>query len=320
VAPRAAASSTDQAARLPLTQPAEAHVARANPAAQEEASWHPLAVIIENHADARPQSGLALADVVYEALAEGGIPRFIALFITGDAQVAGPVRSLRHYFAWIAGEYAADVVHVGASPQGYAWRDAMGLGYLDDTYGDPGFWRTRDRYAPHNDYTNTVADRQYLIERGRQQPGSWGGLVFRLDGAAPFDGPPSPAMELVYPGGYWVRWDWDAPSGRYWRSMVGVPHRDAEDGRHISASAVLVQFVETWLIPGDTKGRLDMALEGEGDFLLFADGVYVAGRWQKPSIAEVTRWYGPDGNEIALPWGPIWVQVAPLNASIAYGT
>ncbi len=277
-----------------------------------------LAVIIENHPNARPQHGLGVADVVYEAMAEGGIPRFMALYLTGDAEIAGPVRSLRHYFAWIAGEYAADVVHVGSSPQGYAWRDAMNLGYLDDTFGDPGFWRSSDRYAPHNDYTNTIDDRQYLVQRGRQQPGSWGGLEFRAAGALPYSGLAAPAAELTYPGGYWVRWDWNANLGRYERSMVGQPHVDALNGQRITASAVIVQFVETWLIPGDTKGRLDMALEGEGDYVIFVDGVVGGGRWVKPSIADVTHWYGPDGSPILLPPGPIWVQVAPLNATLAY--
>src|SRR5216683_8017562 len=62
-----------------------------------------LAIMVENQADARPQSGLTNADVVYEALAEGGITRFIALYLSGDAPVVGPVRSLRHYFAFMAG-------------------------------------------------------------------------------------------------------------------------------------------------------------------------------------------------------------------------
>ena len=92
-----------------------------------------LAIMIENQADARPQTGLTHADVVYEALAEGGITRFIAVFLTGDAPVVGPVRSLRHYFAFMAADYGADVVHIGASPEGFAWRDAMNMGHLDES-------------------------------------------------------------------------------------------------------------------------------------------------------------------------------------------
>src|SRR4051794_13939268 len=96
-----------------------------------------LAVMIENQADARPQTGLTRADVVYEALAEGGISRFVALFLTQDADVVGPVRSLRHYFAFLAADYGADMIHIGASPEGFAWRDAMNMGYLDESKGDP---------------------------------------------------------------------------------------------------------------------------------------------------------------------------------------
>ena len=59
-----------------------------------------LAIMVENQADARPQTGLPQADVVYECLAEGGITRFISMYLSSDAPVVGPVRSLRHYFAW----------------------------------------------------------------------------------------------------------------------------------------------------------------------------------------------------------------------------
>ncbi|MFA6602265.1 MAG: DUF3048 domain-containing protein [Candidatus Shapirobacteria bacterium] len=73
----------------------------------------PLAVMIENHADARPLSGLSMADVVYEAIAEGGITRFMAVYYcqavagAGEAKYdVGPVRSARTYFLDIASEYS----------------------------------------------------------------------------------------------------------------------------------------------------------------------------------------------------------------------
>ena len=82
--------------------------------AEEKAIWsgrRPLAVVIENHADSRPQSGLGMADVVYEAVAEGGITRFMAIFYCAAAASntnydVGPVRSARTYFLDLASEYA----------------------------------------------------------------------------------------------------------------------------------------------------------------------------------------------------------------------
>ncbi len=79
----------------------------------EEDIWserRPVVTMIENHADSRPQSGLSRADVVYEAVAEGGITRFMAVFYCGaaaeDVKVA-PVRSVRIYFVNLTAGYGS---------------------------------------------------------------------------------------------------------------------------------------------------------------------------------------------------------------------
>ena len=62
------------------------------------ANRHPVAVMIENSPDARPQAGLTSADIVYEAVTEGGITRFMGIFSQSYPTKAGPVRSARSYF------------------------------------------------------------------------------------------------------------------------------------------------------------------------------------------------------------------------------
>src|SRR3989344_4968574 len=80
----------------------------------------PMTAIIENHADSRPQSGLSRADVVYEAVAEGGITRFLSVFYCGasaeDVKIA-PIRSIRVYFINWASEYSKNpvLVHSGGA-------------------------------------------------------------------------------------------------------------------------------------------------------------------------------------------------------------
>src|SRR3989339_1542901 len=76
----------------------------------------PLGIMVENHKEARPQSGLSSADVIYEVVAEGGITRFMAIFYCNlsDVQV-GPVRSARTYFLDWLGEYDALYAHVGGA-------------------------------------------------------------------------------------------------------------------------------------------------------------------------------------------------------------
>ncbi|MEA3356825.1 MAG: DUF3048 domain-containing protein, partial [Patescibacteria group bacterium] len=61
-------------------------------------SKYPIAVVIENHVDARPQSGYNSADLVFETLAEGGITRTLAIFWGKDCPEMGPIRSARQYF------------------------------------------------------------------------------------------------------------------------------------------------------------------------------------------------------------------------------
>lgn len=278
----------------------------------------PLAVVVENSAAARPQSGLGGADVVYEALAEGGITRFLALYLSGDAPVVGPVRSLRHYFAFLAAEYGADLVHVGASPAGFAWRAALGLGALDESDGDPGMWRSRARPAPHNAYTNTATDRAHLSQRGHQQGAQWGPL--RFGEKVPLAGQPVRAFALTFaPWSYRVAFEWDASRQRYVRYMLGVPHHDAETGEPLTAASVVVQFAEVSPIRGDPAGRVEISLsEASGALLVFSQGTLQEGVWHKGLPHEPTHWLdGEDGQPLALPPGPVWVLVAPTTAVLS---
>jgi hypothetical protein len=274
--------------------------------------------MVENQAAARPQSGLPLADVVYEALAEGGISRFIAIFLSNDAPVVGPVRSLRHYFAFLAADYAADLVHIGASPEGFAWRDAMDMGKLDESAGDPGVWRVGFRAPPHNAYTSTAPDREFLRARGRQQVRSWGPLRFSPD-APPGDEPASAISIGFRPWPYGVGYRWDPATGTYPRSMEGTAHLDAETGSPIAPSSVVVQLADVEPIPADPKLRLDIDLVGaSGDLLIFNAGTRRSGSWRKDEPRTSSVWLDEQGEPLVLPPGQVWVEVVPLGSSVRW--
>jgi hypothetical protein len=277
-----------------------------------------LAIMIENQADARPQSGLGNADVVYEALAEGGITRFIAVYLSADAPVVGPVRSLRHYFAFMAGDYGADVVHIGASPEGFAWRDAMNMGHLDESAGDPGLWRVRTRPAPHNAYTSTAADREYLVQVGRQRNRLWGPLLFDVN--APRGEEVADQVTLGFlPWSYRVDYEWDAAQGRYLRSMDGSAHIDAATGDQIAPATVVVQFAEVNRIPNDAKLRLDVNLVGgSGQLVVFSGGTRRQGTWSKSAPRSASMWLDEQGRPLVIPPGPVWVEIVPLDSPLTW--
>jgi hypothetical protein len=276
-----------------------------------------LAVMVENQANARPQSGLPQADVVYECLAEGGISRFVAVFLTGDAPVVGPVRSLRHYFAFLAADYGADLIHIGASPEGFAWRDAMDLGKLDESAGDPGVWRVRYRPVPHNAYTATAADRDFLSARGRQQNHAWGPL--RFSPSPPQGDEPASDIAIGFrPWPYRVGYTWDPDSGTYPRSMEGLAHTDAETGDQIAPASVVVQLADVEPIPNDPKLRLDIDLVGaSGDLIVFSGGTRRIGSWRKAAPRTPTEWLDEQGEPLVLPPGQVWVEVVPLGSLVA---
>jgi hypothetical protein len=276
----------------------------------------PLAVVVENSPEARPHSGLTRADVVYETLAEGGISRFLALYLTGDAATVGPVRSLRHYFVFIAAEYGADLIHIGSSPQGFAWRDALDLGKLDESAGEPGVWRSRARFAPHNAFTDTAVARVHLAGRGRQQGAGWGPL--RFGPSSPEGGLPAESLSIRFlPWQYRVHYLWDPAAERYRRFMAGVPHLDADTGEQISPASVVVQFTDIAPIPGDTAGRVNVGLDDSGGLLLvYSQGVMREGTWHKGAPQDPTRWLDADGQHVVLPPGPVWVEIVPLGAGV----
>ncbi|MDA8216217.1 MAG: PEGA domain-containing protein [Dehalococcoidales bacterium] len=277
----------------------------------------PLAFSIDNHPDARWQSGLTSADVVYEALTEGGITRFLGLFMTRPAEVVGPVRSARHYFAYWAYEYDAMYVHCGGYKEAAAAITETGIAEMDDLKGSPGFWRSDDREPPFNLYTSTAAMRAEADRRGlRDDVGSYGGLQFE-DTPTMASGQTATELTLYYPYGYYVTWEYVAATNDYLRYSVGVPHVDAQNGEQLRGTNVIVLFMHNWFMGGDDQQ--DFQLTGTGRALFFQDGVVQEGQWSRDSIDSATRYYDESENEVLLnKGGTTWIQVVPVDAEVDY--
>ena len=281
-------------------------------AAETSAAPAPIAVMIDNFEAARPQSGLGAADVVYEALAEGGITRFLAIYESADPGLVGPVRSARHYYVYWAAEYNAPVVHVMASDEGYAALVNTGLPDLDEHRGDPGFERLGDRPPPFNTYVSPAQAREILSRDGSLWPGANGGLIQDPEPEM-FGGMPAPNIEITYlTGGHAVRWTYDPSRNRYLREQDGLPHLDAATGRQIAAANVIVQFIPAWQTEF-VEGYLDMELTGQGRGVYFENGVAAEGTWERETLGNHTIYRGPDGLPVLLQPGPTWIQIVPAG-------
>jgi hypothetical protein len=272
-------------------------------------------VVIENHFDARPLSGVAEAALVYEAPVEGGITRLLAFYDPADeVKEIGPVRSARSYFLDWANELEAVFAHVGGSPAALELLKTGRPRDLNEYFWGRFFWRSDFRGAPHNVYTSTELIREAYDERGFAE--DWHGSPWRFDDASSIAA--TSTAEIVIPfssATYTVRWRWDPVRKIFLRSLGNSAAVD-KDGKRETAQNLAVAFVESRVI--DEIGRLKIKTVGTGDAMMLRDGNPVIGRWEKPSAAERLRFYGPDGEEFVWRPGRTWIEIVPEEVAVDF--
>ncbi|MFH1426687.1 MAG: DUF3048 domain-containing protein [Candidatus Kerfeldbacteria bacterium] len=283
----------------------------------------PIAIMIENLVTVRPQTGLQSASVVYEALAEGGITRFMALYATNEnLTVIGPVRSARHYFVDWAEEYRGVYMHAGGSPQ--ALGQLIDNSYLLDNVNQVGgdhayFWRDESIAAPHNLFTSSEMIgymlRDFELEEGEGTFNPW-----LFESAIVLNDRPLNAPDIVIPfstQSYEVRYAYDRDANQYLRFNGNEPHNDTATGQQIHVTNVLIQYVPTTLMEEST-GRLDMETIGEGAIDLFKNGERIQGRWIKEYHSQRTRFITDSGEEMTFTPGNTWIEILPDDRSVEY--
>lgn len=277
-------------------------------------SFWPVAVMIDNHTAARPQSGLQAASFVYESLAEGGIPRFMAVYADMNVKRVGPVRSIRPYFARYAAEWNAAVGHAGGSPDGlkavqkyhllsiegikgkfarYFFR-ALGGGVhglyttsknLVTSMKLGRVWNKKPVYRPYK-FTNDATTKQ----RGKNGNG-----VF---------------VDLGYGRSYDIQYKYDKKINAYRRFTGYKVHKDRLTNRQITVKNVIIQLVPKEKVL-DRKGRLDIQNVGSGKGLLLQNGRTMTIRWSKKDAQARTIFTTLSGKEISLVRGNTWITVVP---------
>ncbi len=274
-----------------------------------------VAVMVENHPDARPQSGLVDADLVYEALAEGGISRFMALYFGRTPSVIGPVRSARPYYVVLAKEWDAIYVHCGGDPKDREPIKQLDLADAAEIYtAGEAFWRSKDRVAPHNLYTTVAMDRAHVAKFEPERklaatpPSRW-----EFAGWAET---PLSEIRVDYGWGYVVSYKYDASDKAYRRYMNGDAHTDKETGKQIEAANILIQYVPQRVAYPD--GGLVMDQVGTGQGLYVAGGRLIKGTWAKAGLNSTTQFLDGDGKAISLVAGQTWVQIVPTTAKVTY--
>lgn len=320
--------------------------------AKEKDDWskkRPMAIMMENSEDARPQSGLSRADIIYEALAEGWITRFMAVFYCNtpfENITIAPVRSARTYFIDWVSEYDALYVHVGGSNRigenaNITDRRADALGQIDqygikdlDQFGIgyPDCYRNPDRLDHPVATEHTMVcftDNLYKIAQKRE----WTNVDSRgiawdknFKQWSFVDDPPTSERgtvakaSLVFAQGYekyYGVWDYDLSSNSYKRSTGGVPHLDLETKEPLSAKNVVVQITKL-TGPVDDHGHFLYTTIGSGKAIIFQNGKVIVGTWSKKSRIGRTEYFDNTGKPIQFVRGPIWIELLPSEQQLTY--
>ncbi|MBI4185590.1 DUF3048 domain-containing protein [Candidatus Berkelbacteria bacterium] len=289
--------------------------------ASERATRRPLAVMIENHPDARPQAGLVVADMVFEAIVEGGITRFMAVFGSQEAETIGPIRSSRpFYVAWAAGLHAL-YAHAGGSQAALALIPTVNE-IVDLPHAAAYFQREPkpNVATEHTLFSSTKQLYSYATEKKASTDAQIKSYRFTNDG--PLATRPASAKATINfsTQAYQVDWQYEPSTNRYARSLAGQAHVDRTSGDQITASNIAVLTVARSFDPNTNqgKGEWSMQTEGSGKLLLLQNGTVTEGTWKRPTRSDLPLLLDDKGRELELVRGTTWFEIVPPDIAVSH--
>lgn len=280
-------------------------------------------IMIENSPAARPQSGLNEAGVIYEAIAEGGITRFMAIFQEAKPNYIGPVRSVRLTFAELAKPYQCSIAHVGGSDNALrlirnnsAYRD------IDQFFNDKAYWRIRGRAAPHNVYTRFSMLDELNFNKGYRNSEFNGFARVKADTLPePTEKKANKITIDMTSGLYSPVYNYNPNTNKYLRSYVqgGAHYSVNEDGTKIQnePDVVIAMKVNSVSRTGETQ-YADYTTTGTGDATIFQNGGVIEAHWERSNVDSELHFKDTSGNDIQLSRGQTWITLYPTNGKVTW--
>lgn len=264
-------------------------------------------IILENSPEARPQSGIKSAEVVYEAIAEGGITRFLAFYQQNKPQLIGPVRSVRSYHPdWIR-SYDASIAHVGGSARALQEIRNGKFRDIDQFFNDGAYWRASDRFAPHNVYTSfkrlDALNKQKKYTKSSPKP-------FTREDSKPTEKITARSIAInVSSAPYNSTYRYNKKTNSYARSQGGALHKDREKGT-VTPSVIIALMVNERTVMEETL-RERITTLGRGKATIFQNGVALKVTWKKAKATDQLTFFDSKGEEVALARGQTWITAVP---------
>jgi hypothetical protein len=275
-------------------------------------------VMIENSDGARPQSGLSQAGVVFEALAEGGITRFLAIFQEGQPASIGPIRSARPYFIDWDLAFDASYVHVGGSQDALTQIQTDSVKDINEFSYGSSFIRSADRQAPHNVYTSmsTLLSLETSLGYGTSK---FSGFPRKVDQPTKVPTASNINFSLSY-ADFAVNYVYVKTTNSYLRSEAGTPMIDANTNLQLDPKVVIAMVVP-WVYGAlDSSGAnyVDYSDIGSGSAYIFQDGIVTQTDWTKASPTSQIVFTTLNNLPITLNTGQTWITAVDASSAVTY--
>lgn len=289
-----------------------------------ESNSRPLAIMINNHPDARKyHTGLQEAYIVYEIIVEGGYTRLMGIYKDVNLSKVGSIRSARHYFLDYSLENDAIFVHWGWSPQAEVDVTRLGIDNINGlSYEDVYFYRDNNLNVAyeHRGFTNSQLLNE-AIKKLKYRETTSNKLLLNysvdevnlstVDGATVANN-----VSIKYSNLVTTSYIYDATNKVYLRSVNGDKHADYKTGKQYTAKNIIVYQVDNHNLFNDTKGRQDIENIGNGSGFYITDGYAIPIKWLKKTRSSQTEYFDLDGNVIKVNDGNTFIQIQPSSKEL----
>ena len=287
----------------------------------ENSTSRPYAIMVNNINVARPlQSGLQDAYIIYEIIVEGGITRYMALFMDQNTERIGSIRSARHYFLDYALENDAIYVHHGQSPQAQSDFKTLGVDRIEVSENRTG-WRdkTLNVSSEHTLFTSIEKLKKGLGNKRTERQNNLllNYSVDEIDMSSINGAVTANEVSIKYSGSITSSYEYDSENKVYKRFVNDKKHADYVTKEQYTFKNIITYQVDNYTLnDGENKGRQELENIGSGTGYYISCGYAVPITWEKKSRSSQTKYYYENGEELLVNDGNTFIQIQPEGQTL----
>lgn len=294
------------------------------PIDKELANRRPVAIMINNLKKALPQYGIANAGIIFEALAEGGITRLLAVFEDFEKiEKIGTIRSARPYYLDLAQGIDAIYIHLGGSPAAYSEISKRKMDSFDYISGANSgmYWRDKERIRQngyeHSAFTSgdRIMKRIRDVKMRTEVSDSYKN-IFSFGDSVNAEGRVASQITVPFSSYKTGFYKYDKDTEVYLISQYGTAHMDARIGMQLAFKNVFILYINSYVLKGDKEGRLGMDIVGSGNGVYLTRGMAYDIKWKKSAHDAPFKLETPDGNALTILPGDSYIAIVPPSAAV----